>query len=533
MAGLGSRIMGAVRSGLIAPWVGLVAALSIQVLAGNPYNFPLYSHRLKTVLGYNQVQLSNLGVANDIGENVGLLAGLLCNKIPPWAILLVGAATSFVGYGVIWLVISQTINPPPYYVVWLVLCLGTNSSTWFNTAVLVTNMRNFPFSRGTVAGILKGYVGLSAAVYTEIYIGLAEKDSVKQLFFLTVGLPAACLLLMYFVRPCTPASEEGSEEHGYFIFIQATSIVFAFYLLTTAIVDDVFSLDKGFISKIFVGLMFLLLLSPIGIPLKLTWNAIRDDHCTDVQKPLPMETDRLEEPLLATEENRSGSKSVAETLSEALPSSMPGENETGRENVYLCVSHPSFIEDWDQPEILLAEGEGAVRKKRRPRRGENFKLRQALVKADFWLLFIVYFCGVGSGVMVLNNLAQIGLAEGLDDVTILLSLFSIANFLGRLGGGAVSEHFVRSKAIPRTVWMTASQTVMIAAHLLLASAITGSLYFGCLLLGVCYGVQFSVMVPTASELFGLKHFGMIYNFLTMGNPLGALFFFWPPCRVYL
>jgi len=32
------------------------------------------------------------------------------------------------------------------------------------------------------------------------------------------------------------------------------------------------------------------------------------------------------------------------------------------------------------------------------------------------------------------------------------------------------------------------------------------------------------MVPTASELFGLKHFGIIYNFLTMGNPLGAFLF---------
>ncbi|GLJ26313.1 hypothetical protein SUGI_0506140 [Cryptomeria japonica] len=511
--------MVAAKSGAIAPWMGLVAGVCIQILAGNPYNFPLYSHKLKTVLGYNQLQLTNLGVANDIGENVGLLAGFLCNKIPPWSILSIGAVASFIGYGVIWLVVSQTINPLPYWVVWLALCLGTNSATWFNTAVLVTNMRNFPYSRGTLAGILKGYVGLSAAVYTEIYIGGFEKESVKQLFFLTVGIPAACLLLMYFVRPCTPASAEDSEKHGYFTFIQATSIVLAFYLLTTAIIDDVFSLDKNFISKIFLGLTFVLLLTPIGIPLKLTFLAIRDDH--------------HREPLLGTEGNGSTSKSDAnENLpqnpsSENLLSSMPDENEMERENsnMNLCVTHPSFTEDseWDT-DILLAEGEGAVCKKRKPRRGEDFKLRQALVKADFWLLFLVYFCGVGSGVTVLNNLAQIGIAEGLDDVTILLSLFSIANFIGRLGGGVVSEHFVRSKAIPRTIWMTVSQTIMIAAHILFASAITGSLEIGCVLLGICYGVQFSVMVPTASELFGLKHFGMIYNFLTIGNPLGAFFF---------
>ncbi|KAH9311510.1 hypothetical protein KI387_026545 [Taxus chinensis] len=529
MAGFCSKIMVVAKSGTITPWLGLVAAVCIQILAGNAYNFPLYSHKLKTVLGYNQLQLTNLGVANDVGENVGLLAGLVCNKIPPWSLLLIGAAASFIGYGVIWLLLSQTISPLPYWVVWLALCLATNSATWFNTAVLVTNMRNFPFSRGTLAGILKGYVGLSAAVYTEIYIGVAEKDSVKLLIFLTVGLPAACLLLMYFVRPCTPALAEDSEEHGYFIFIQAMSIVLAFYLLTTALIDDLFSLDKNLISKIFLAFTFLILLAPIGIPIKLTCLAIKDNRYGDVQKSLHLETGRIEEPLLVTEGNVSTSKPVAnESLlespsSENLQSNMPDENGTERENIYLCVAHPSFMEDTDL-EILLAEGEGAVRKKRKPRRGEDFKLRQALVKADFWLLFIVYFCGVGSGVTVLNNLAQIGIAEGLDDVTILLSLFSISNFIGRLGGGAVSEYFVRLKAMPRTVWMTVSQAIMIGAHLLFASDITGSLCAGCVLLGICYGVQFSVMVPTASELFGLKHFGMIYNFLSIGNPLGALFF---------
>jgi hypothetical protein len=96
-------------------------------------------------------------------------------------------------------------------------------------------------------------------------------------------------------------------------------------------------------------------------------------------------------------------------------------------------------------DLLLAEGEGAVvpSKKRRPRRGEDFTFTEALVKADFWLLFFVYFVGVGTGVTVINNLAQVGAAQGVEDITILLSVFSFFNFIGRLGGGVVSEHFVR------------------------------------------------------------------------------------------
>lgn len=65
---------------------------------------------------------------------------------------------------------------------------------------------------------------------------------------------------------------------------------------------------------------------------------------------------------------------------------------------------------------------------------------------------------------------------------------------------------------------------MIIAFLLYSSAIKGTLYIATAMVGVCYGVQYSAMIPTASELFGLKNFGVIYNFMMIGNPLGALLF---------
>lgn len=57
-----------------------------------------------------------LGVANDIGENVGILPGLVCNKSPPWVVLLIGTVACFLGYGVLWLALSQTLSLP-YWVV--------------------------------------------------------------------------------------------------------------------------------------------------------------------------------------------------------------------------------------------------------------------------------------------------------------------------------------------------------------------------------------------------------------------------------
>ncbi|KAL6965598.1 hypothetical protein U1Q18_036654 [Sarracenia purpurea var. burkii] len=489
------------KAGTRPPWVGLGASVWLQIAAGNAFNFPLYSHSLKSVLGFNQHQLTMLGVANDIGENFGILPGIACNKFPPWVILLIGAFFSFFGYGVLWLAVSRTVQSLPYWLLWLALCVATNSSAWLGTAVLVTNMRNFPLSRGTVAGILKGYGGLSAAVYTEIFGILLHNSSSKLLMFLSLGIPILCIVLMYAVRPCTPASGEDSSEHTHFVFIQAASVVLGIYLLTTTVLGHFLSLSAS-VSYTFLVIMVLLLIAPLVIPLKMTLYPSNHFKLGTLGRPFGSADQLIQ---------------AGGNLDKTEPLLTPSSSTTNLGSFHKSDS----VSDVD---MLLAEGEGAVKKKRRPKRGEDFMFREALIKADFWLLFLVYFAGVGSGVTVLNNLAQIGIAQGAHDTTILLSLFSFCNFVGRLGGGTVSEHFVRSKTIPRTIWMTFTQIIMIFTYLLFASGLDGTLYVATAVLGICYGVQFSIMVPTASELFGLKHFGIFFNFMSLGNPLGALLF---------
>ncbi|KAK2646614.1 hypothetical protein Ddye_021809 [Dipteronia dyeriana] len=487
-----------VKAGSRPPWVGLGAAVWIQIASGNAYNFPLYSHSLKSVLGLNQHQLTMLGVANDIGENVGLLPGIASNNFPPWLVLFIGSLTCFFGYGLLWLAVTRTLLLP-YWLLWIALCVATNSSAWLSTAVLVTNMRNFPLSRGTVAGILKGYGGLSAAVFTEVYSMLLNNSSSKLLMFLALGVPILCFMMMYFVRPCTPASGEDSAEQGHFIFTQTASVVLGLFLLGTTILDHMFHLSSS-ISYVSLAIMIILLMAPLAVPVKMTFYRKRTGRSEMLDQPIRSSDCSFQE------------KGDADNSEPLLKPSL-SMTDLGSED-----------DDASEVAMLLAEGEGAVKKKRRPKRGEDFKFSEAVIKADFWLLFMVYFVGVGSGVTVLNNLAQIGIAQGVQDITILLSLFSFCNFVGRLGGGIFSEYFVRSKTIPRTIWMACTQFIMITVYLLFASAIDGTLYAATALLGICYGVQFSVMIPTVSELFGLKHFGLFYNFISLGNPLGALLF---------
>ncbi|BAT91490.1 hypothetical protein LR48_Vigan05g222300 [Vigna angularis] len=486
-----------VKAGSRPPWVGLASAVWIQIAVGNPFNFPLYSSALKSVLSLNQQQITILGVANDVGESVALLPGIASNNFPPWAFLLLGSLLCFFGYGLIFLTVTQTVSQLPYILICLALCVAANSSAWFGTAVFVTNMRNFPLSRGTISGILNGYGGISAEVYTLIYSLVLKGSASKLLLFLAVGLPAVCLLMMFFIRPCTPSGED-SSVHVHFIFVQAASVLLASYLVVTTIVSDVVSINDA-LTYFLVAIMVLLLVAPLAIPIKMT---------------LFPSNSKCNVSLVGSSDNLASESDISTQTSPLLtPSSSAAILESFHERG-----------DVSDVEMLIAEGQGAVIQKRRPKRGDDFKFREAFIKADFWLCWFAYFLGAGSGVTVLNNLAQIGVALGVEDTTILLSVFSFCIFIGRLGAGVVSEYFVRLIALPRTFWMTCAQIIMIVAFLFYASALNGTLYAATALLGICYGVQCSIMAPTVSEIFGLKHFGVISSFMMLGNPIGALIF---------
>eukprot|EP00249_Psilotum_nudum_P011628 c23286_g1_i1 orf=254-2155(+) len=522
----------------VSKWMGLVAAIWVQAFAGNGSAYANYSSTLKTVLRYNQVQLNYLAFAKDFGENVGILAGLVCNKVPPWIILLIAALEGFVGFGVLWLVADEAINPRPLWQMCIAICVGANSTTWFNTAVLVTCMRNFPHSRGTIVGFLKGFIGLGGAIFTQIFISLLAKDPVRLLLFLAVGPTIVCLISMGFIRPVKSTSgiRNEAEEHGRFLFIHIVCVALAVYLFAAAFLDQ-FVVNR-LLLHILVVVMLLFLFAPVFVPGRLFVQGllIRRALEPDIDNTLVLSADPMKEPLMNPEESLRASEeehligdhrefdptitqlTTGKTVERGLTLSPPFEREIGR------IPPKEEEEEEEDAETLLAMGEGAIPKKKRPRRGEDFKLRQALVKADFWLLFFTFFCGVGSALTTNNNLGQLGQAQGYKDVTIFVSLSSIWSFLGRLGGGSLSEHYVRMYAIPRPFWMAGAQALMISAHLLFAFALRYSLYVASCIMGLCFGVLVAVMVPTASEIFGLKHFGIIYNFITIADPVASLLF---------
>lgn len=515
----------------LTKWMGLVAAIWVQAFAGNSFVYADYSSSLKSILNLNQVQLNYLALSKDFGENVGILAGLLCNKLPPWVILSIAALEGFLGFGAVWLVASGTVDPCPLWQMCLALCVGSNSTTWYNTAVLVTCMRNFPNTRGTIVGFLKGFIGLSGAIFTQIFNSLLGSDPIRLILFLALGPTSVCLLSMGFIRPVKPRSPGllfNPEEEKQFRFIYIICVALAVYLLITVFVDHFVGMQV--VSKIIVSVMLLFLFAPVIVPIRVLTRRliIRSELQTEYDEANISSVDTVTEPLISSENSDTIVKKEGDNEAEAKLTAEPRDEEGTARGSGLVQRRgvANFLEpEEEDANTLLAIGEGAVRrKKRRPRRGEDFKLKQALIKADFWLLFMTFFCGVGTAITAGNNLSQVGQAQGYESVSIFVQLSSIWGFIGRLGGGALSERFVRSSLLPRPVWIAAALCLLIVDHLLYAFPFPGSLYPASSLMGFCYGVQIAAMVPTISEIFGLKHFGILYNFIALADPVASLLF---------
>ncbi|OIS96042.1 PREDICTED: protein NUCLEAR FUSION DEFECTIVE 4-like [Nicotiana attenuata] len=457
----------------VGKWLGFVAAVWVQAISGNNYTFSNYSDALKSLMALTQLQLNNLSVAKDVGKAFGILAGLASDRLSTPVILLIGSIEGFIGYGVQWLVVSGTIKPLPYWVMCIFLCMGGNSTTWMNTAILVTCIRNFRKNRGPVTGILKGYVGLSTAIFTDICSALFASDPSTFLLLLAVVPFAVCLSAIVFLREIPPSSTpaEEKEEVKYFGVINVIAVIIAVYLL----VFDVSGTHGKVFSQIFAAILLILLASPLFIPVHLmVKNFIRSNSENfDVE---------------------------------------------GNENEIV---EPLLV----KKEVVVVKEENAAEMERRvPEIGEDHTIFEAIRTLDFWILFVSFLCGVGTGLAVMNNLGQMGLALGYTDVSIFVSLTSIWGFFGRILSGSVSEYFIKKAAMPRPIWNAASQIVMAVGYILMAIAMPGSLYVGSIVVGICYGVRLAVTVPTASELFGLKYYGLIYNVLILNLPLGSFLF---------
>ena len=173
---LAGATSGLVRRWAPNAWTVLAAATLVQSCAGLAYSFSVYSGSLREVY-QSQSAVDLLGSFKDVGAYFGVLGGLVFDAFGPRVTLLAGAAMHTAGYLGVYATLRGDVagfdNVPPLWRTGCVIALAANGDSFFDTAVLLASMNNFPTEKGTVAGLLKSYLGLSSAVFAQLYVTVA------------------------------------------------------------------------------------------------------------------------------------------------------------------------------------------------------------------------------------------------------------------------------------------------------------------------------------------------------------------------
>ena len=333
----------------------------------------------------------------------------------------------------------------------------------------------------TIFFLGQGFLGLSGAILIQVYDTFFKGEASTYLLMLALLPTCVSLVLMFLVRIYEKTTSDHKKHLNGF---SAVALIIAGYLMIIIILENIFTLPLWARISTFILLLILLLL-PLGIAI----NALREESNRSLQ------TDSIESNLLTDngEQITSPKFSTAEDTIEyqQLPSS------------------DLEVKATPDGKMLLDE--------------EPLNPLQSMCTLNFWLLFVAMICGMGSGLATINNMSQIGASLSYTTVEVnnLVSLWSIWNFLGRFGAGYVSDYFLHTKGWARPVLMGVTLATMAVGHIVIASGFPGNLYVGSVLVGICYGSQWSLMPTITSELFGVRHMGTIFNTIAIANPVGS------------
>jgi len=466
------------------PWFMVISSFLIMSTAGTSYAFGLYSNVLKSVLGYDQTTLNFVSFFKDVGTNVGVLSGFLAEVTPPWFVLSTGSVINMFGYLMIWLAVTEKMAKPKVWMMCLYICLGANSTSFANTAAMVTCIKNYPGSRGVVIGLLKGYVGLSGAILTQLYHAFYYNDS-KSLILLMGWLPAAIWLAFARTIRIMKVPRQPNELQVFYNFLYLT-LGLAGFLMVMIIVEQKVAFTQSKYGGSAAVMLFLLFL-PLGV-------AIMEEH-------------KIWKSKKSAQNEAFQMKTIKETTPPSLPEASP-------------VPTNSFLDPSTEKGAQVSSCWENVFNP--PPRGEDYTILQALFSVDLLILFFTVISGVGGTLTAIDNLGQMGASLGYAprSISTFVSLVSIWNYLGRVMAGLVSEILLRKYKFPRPLMLTLILLVACVGHLLVAFHPPGGLYVASVIIGFCFGAQWSIVFTTISEIFGLKYYSTLYNFGSVASPIG-------------
>lgn len=143
----------------------------------------------------------------------------------------------------------------------------------------------------------------------------------------------------------------------------------------------------------------------------------------------------------------------------------------------------------------------------------DFTPKEMLSTVQFYLLWFMYACGAGAGLMVIAKLAAIAKQQaGIELGFILVAVLAIGNGSGRIVAGIVSDKIGRQRTMficfvlqaVLVFLLSRTNTGNALANVFVLSLISA-------LVGANYGANLSLFPSITKDYYGLKNFGVNYG----------------------
>ncbi|PHQ96045.1 MAG: MFS transporter [Marinosulfonomonas sp.] len=161
--------------------------------------------------------------------------------------------------------------------------------------------------------------------------------------------------------------------------------------------------------------------------------------------------------------------------------------------------------------------------------GENFSVTEMLRTPQFYLIFITFTASAGAGLMSIGLMKLYPMealqASGYSLLessaiagTAMAVFFSLANGLGRIVWGMLSDRFGRKRSV---IVMTASQALFLFGFTYMAGE-AWLLYIGAALIGFNFGGNFALFPTLTADIFGADRVGQNYPVVFLAYGAGGI-----------
>jgi len=477
-------------------WIVLANCLLGASVGATAYAFGVYSRDLATALNYDQKSIDLVASAGELGLYLQVLCGMLMGYVGPRVTLIVGMVLIFFGFQYLYLAGTHVIDSSLGLVAGMLFVsqLGTSCLSVTMTAV---SIRNFPKEdRGKAAGLAKAYFALSSAILSQLYHDFYDGRAVEFLRFLSFFIPVVLLIVVSKINVLHHSHVSYGTEKRLGIEVSfdmwfSHLAVLLLYVLMIGIVGQLYKFTNA--QKIGCGIVTLFLQFSV---LVLPHQQGKMNLAYPISGVSKTKTAGPYQAPIDLEEEKTFKTSCIGTEQESLLT----EYQIGT----------SVLDNKIQ--AFLPEGAQV----------KNLTILQALQERSFWILFSLFFCSAGSGLIVINNVPQIAESLGLSSSSFLVSLIGICNCLGRATIGWFSDQI--TKYLPRTALLCLVVSFMGVTCFVFSLSMPIVLYPCVILTAFFYGGTFALLAALAGDIFGPEHVATIYGALDLSPALGSFFF---------